>query len=220
MPVLADKNASGTQCGSNLGTSYPTDGGAVKTHATNVVSVFKDSPSVAMWEVLNEGEYAASTKPFYAAVVAEIRRIDPYAVVGYGAKTCYYAVGTATWNQCKDTMGQPSNDFIDFHEYDAGTGVSHWTDDHQRIAADTGKPWIMGEFGFCCNGAPSGFTSFDAANGSGYVKAEWESYLNAGASSVLYWSAVLAPSTAADQLNPSKAAWAGIRTYTHQWQGN
>jgi len=220
LAVLADANASGTQCGSNLGATYPADGGAVKTHATNVVTAFKDSPAIAIWEVLNEGTMAASAKPFYAAVVAEVRRIDPYAVVGYGAGTCYQSVGTAAWNECKDTIGQPGNDFVDFHEYDAGTGVSPWTDENQKIAIDTGKPWLTGEFGFCCNGAPSGFTSLDAANGSDYVKAEWSSYLNAGASAVLYWSAVLAPTTAADQLSPSKAAWPGIGTYTHQWQGN
>lgn len=221
MVVLSDANSGGTQCGSNLDTTYPADGGAVKAQATNVVTAFKDSPSVAIWEIVNEGASSASAKPFYAAVSAEIRRLDPTSVIAYGVGTCYQPIGTTAWNECKDTNNQPGNDLVDFHEYDPGPGVSWWTDENAKIATDTGRPWLTGEFGFCCNGAPSGFTSFDAANGSDYVKAEWTSYLNAGASAVLYWSAALATTnTAPDQLSPSKAAWPGIGTYTHQWQGN
>lgn len=131
MAVLADANVSGTQCGSKLGSTYPTDGGAVKTHATAVVSEYKDSPTIAVWEILNEGTKSASAKPFYAAVSAEIKRLDPSSVVAYGVGTCYRSIGTTAWNECKDTNNQPGNDLVDFHEYDRG---------HGRVLVDRGEP--------------------------------------------------------------------------------
>jgi hypothetical protein len=219
MAVLADANRGGTQCGSNLGPTYASDGGAVKAHATEVVNAFKDSPAVAIWEVLNEGTKAASARPFYAAVSAEIRRLDPTSVVAYGAGTCYQSLGSAAWKECKDTNNQPDNDLVDFHEYDRGTGVSWWTDENQRIAADTGRPWIIGEFGFCCNGAPTGFTGFGNVASANYLKAEWTSYLTAGASAVLYWRAAAANSNAPDEIRPDRSSWTSISSYTHPWQG-
>lgn len=220
MAVLADANSGGKQCGSNLGSSYAADGGAVRAHATAVVTAFRDSPAIAIWEILNEGSKSASARPFYAAVSAEIKRIDPASVVAYGAGTCYQSIGSAAWNECKDTNNQPGNDLVDFHEYDRGTAVSWWTDENQRIAADTGRPWITGEFGYCCNGAPAGFTSFDSVASATDLKAEWTSYLNAGASAVLYWRAAMANSNAPDEVTTDRASWPSIGTFTHRWQGS
>ena len=212
MPVLADRNGNGSQCGSNAGTAYPADGGAVKTHAAAVVLRFKDAPSIAVWEIINEGPRVASALPWYQSIAAQIRAIDPRAVVAFGMGTCYSALNTAAWNACLTVAGDPANDLIDFHEYDAGPGVSNWTDEHQALASRSGKPWFTGEFGFCCNGAPAGLTS---SNMGDMIKREWTNYLNAGASGALYWGFRMNPAdSSADHVTFNKPAWLQMQNYT------
>ena len=212
MLTLSDANDNGTQCFSNKGAGYPADGGAVLAHAKNIVPKFKDSPAVAVWEVINEGTRDAAAKSFYQTIGTEIKRLDPNSLVASGAGTCY----KTDW-ACVAVDDWPANDLVSFHEYDWNSGaVSHWADETQNMARQLGKPWFTGETGFGYGGGPAGQTEATVAT---QLQQEWNSYLAAsGCAGMMYWDFKWAHNDVGT-VNMGDPAWTTASTFRHKYQG-
>ncbi|WP_412739490.1 cellulase family glycosylhydrolase [Krasilnikovia sp. MM14-A1259] len=139
---------------------------------TTVVSRYKDNPTVAMWEMINEpGSFSSSAytdamvKGFFDATAAKIKSIDPNHLVGTGALS-EDMKGTGNY---ATVHASPNIDVASLHEYEYD-----WNNSNAIVTghlatvlaqmAPLGKPVIIGETGIQAGaGCRTSVTARDAA---------------------------------------------------------
>lgn len=164
---------------------------------TKIVSLFKDSPAVGFWEIMNEPGSSVddltptAIKRFYDAAAAHIKQADPSHLVSTGALGAWqtFQHDAAGYEQ---VHSGPDIDLISVHEYDypytdGETLGSPWFDAASQAARALGKPVYVGETGISL---ASGCMS--AADRADALRRKFDEYLHSGAAGVLYW-AVLGP---------------------------
>jgi hypothetical protein len=159
------------------------DPAPIIAHIDQVVSKFKDSPAIAVWEVCNECNLSPSrTKNWNKAATDEIRKIDPDTLITIGGSTCYTDVIPLT--DCISANDLPNNDLISFHEYDKEV-PSNWTSEQIKVAQALNKPVFVGETGFTARN--SGNCGNQTCNAANMVK-ELDAYLAMPeVAGVLWW---------------------------------
>jgi mannan endo-1,4-beta-mannosidase len=154
-----------------------------------VVTRFKDSPAVGMWELINEPGDAtpAAIKSFFNETSTVIKGIDPNHLISSGSWAPWAYGGEAGFRDLHDV---PNIDVGSLHEYDydynnGNTIVSPHFGPSIRAMNALNKPLIIGETGI--NAADSGcrtnrITRRDA------MRQKFQQYLAGGAAAVFVWN--------------------------------
>jgi mannan endo-1,4-beta-mannosidase len=184
----------------------------------DVVNRYKNSPALGMWEPISEaeastcdGDYypgtcwghtscpdeavaAAALRHFFDVVGGEIHSLDPNHLVEnglLGGGQCGTESGDYEY-----VSASPGVDVLSYHDYYAGTpmGGDQWNGIGVRIAqaAALSKPIIAGETGLDAGTAPGCMT---LAARSSEIQAKIQTQMKAGASGVLIWDWLPAPSS-------------------------
>jgi mannan endo-1,4-beta-mannosidase len=171
--------------------------GAFSSWITRLVTEFKDSPAVAIWEIMNEpgagveNMSPAVIKQFYDATAAHIKQIDPVHLVSTGALAPWQAFQHGVAGYAAAHSG-PNIDLISLHEYDyphsnGRTVVSQHFQPALAAAESLDMPVYVGETGVSmAHGCMTAEQRADA------LRHKFAKYLDAGAVGVLYW-VVLGP---------------------------
>lgn len=174
-------------------------------------------PTIAMYECANEAsEGNGNIGNWYEAVAARIKSIDAQVLVGTGGGN-----NSNNAQAIANFSAGPHVDLISYHDYYSPAGsLGPRAGIFNSAASIAGKPWYIGERGFCCGGGNTGSL---ATNGQ-RLTAEYGLYL-AGAGSVsncagyLYWDFKLVQpeNTTA---NFGNALWDAARSYDNSaWNG-
>jgi hypothetical protein len=158
-----------------------------------VVTRFKDSPAIGMWEILNEPGHnstvdAATMKAFLDDVAGHIRAIDAHHLIESGAMA-EYAPGFADFGAAHSG---PNVDVGSLHEYDYPIVVSHHLAPTLGPLDTLGKPLIIGEVGV--NSGADGCTP-NFADRAAALKQKFDQYFLAGVAGVLVWNYTPNPGT-------------------------
>src|SRR4051812_47381373 len=123
-----------------------------EAHIRNVVTRYKDEPTVAFWELINEsfGDGAA-VRAFNDQAGALVRSIDGNHLIESGSMPSYAFGGDAGW---KTANGSSAVDITSIHEYDGNTIESPWLLNALPLTRELAKPVVVGEFGV--KASPSG----------------------------------------------------------------
>lgn len=159
-----------------------------------VVPMYKDSPAIGMWEIINEPGNLGSTdgdvppkvmKDFFDTVAARIKLHDPRHLVETGTMDAKQA-GMSDW------VALNSGDNIDvmsIHEYadefESGAIASHHVEDVLADVRRVNKPFIIGEVGV--RGADEGCVR-SRAERVDIVRKKFDVYFGLGASGVNLWN--------------------------------
>ena len=181
----------------------------------------KDSPAIAMWEIINEPGHqstvdATTMKRFLDAAAAEIKAIDPHHLVESGT-LAEYTPGTADYAY---VHSGPDIDVASLHEYDydpAHPLSRHLPKTLSRMYT-INKPMIIGEVGIVAG--PGCGVSLEERNRALMEKAD--GYFLSGVAGVMLWNYTPTPADdcslsirgtypATGQPDPLVAA---VRTYT------
>ena len=115
-----------------------------------IVTHFKDEPTIAMWQILNEGKWYQAPgilRQFFLDVSSLIRSIDAHHLISSGgAIQCWQGAQGAT--DFQSFYDGPNIDVLDAHDYSSETQA--WPDCIQAawLAAQAlGKPFMIGESG-------------------------------------------------------------------------
>jgi mannan endo-1,4-beta-mannosidase len=177
-----------------------------------VTTAFKDSPAVAIWEIMNEpgtrlpdgnavdGLTEDVMKSFFDTTAARIKQNDPHHLVSTGSVAPWadFEAGVAGYTA---VHSGPDIDLVSLHEYDypyqnSGKIVSDWFAVAQEAARDLNKPIYVGEAGISlAAGCMSASQRADA------LRQKFDAYLSAGASGVNYWVVLGAPNNPGDVCN-------------------
>jgi len=187
--------------------------GAYWTHLDEAVNAYKDNPTVAIWEIANEGN-GGNNVNFYLDTAARIKSIDPNVLVNTGSMPAYAFSSQAVY---ESAHSGPNIDFVSVHEYDAATGESGWaTGAGRTVAGHLNKPIIVGEDGFCCGG---GTTGSDAGNATKLTQ-EYTAYLNDPyMAAMLYWNFDFVNKSQPDDIYFGTQMWNTARTITNPFPG-
>ena len=187
------------------------------SYLQDVVNRYKSLPAVGMWEPISEAEAstcdgnfepntcwghnncldeataASALRQFFDVVGAEIHTLDPEHLVEnglLGGGQC----GTASADY-QYVSASPGADVLSYHDYFAGTpmGGDQWNGVAARIAQahNLNKPIISGETGIDAGTSAGCTTLTDRAN---QIQAKIGAQLQAGASGILVWDWLPAPS--------------------------
>lgn len=152
---------------------------------------FRDSPAVAIWELIGEGGLDAlstdEVKQFYDESAARIKEIDPFHLVSTGALAPWQSFQFGEGGYAYVHSG-PNIDLVGVHEYDYAwsngqTIVSPHFDTARDAAQALGKPVYVGETGV---GLQSGCMTADER--AEVLRKKFDAYLASGAVGVLYWA--------------------------------
>ncbi len=155
----------------------------------SVVSLFKDSPAVGMWEIINEPGDSDNTtlKAFFNDVSTLIKQIDPNHLVSSGSWAPWAYGGEAGFKFIHDV---PNIDVGSLHEYDydynnSNTIVSpHFTPALNAMNA-LNKPLIIGETGIL---AADTNCRTNRTQRRDAMRKKFEQYLAGGAAGVFIWN--------------------------------
>ena len=157
-------------------------------HVKRIVEMFKDSPAVGMWEILNEPGDAAwqVIKEFYDIVAAEIKKIDHDHLVSTGSWSPWAYGGEEPF---RELHSGPHIDVGCIHEYDYDYNQSNMIESPHFQAAmnamrDLDKVLIVEE---------TGIESGDRCRTDRNTRAEamrqkMDVYFRKGAAAVLVWN--------------------------------
>ena len=160
-----------------------------------VVSRYKSSTAVMMWDLINEpsGSDVTALRSFVDAAGALVHSLDPNHLVTVGTNLPSTYGGVAGYNTI---FSSPQIDVVSLHEYDQVPSVSQHLADVLATVKATGKPVIIGEYGVVAS--PTGDSSVVTENGGKclsysarvtMVKAKLADYLRrVGVAGALYWS--------------------------------
>ncbi len=186
----------------------------IAAHVRAVVTRHAGNPTVAMFEPANEANEGSGNPnigPWYQAMAALIKSHDPAVLVGTGGgNNSSDPARIAAFSAGKDI------DLISYHDYYAPAGnPGPRTGVFNEAARRAGKPWYMGERGFCCGNPATGGggdTRNDAENGRRLVK-EYDAYLKEDLCAMyLYWDFKLVqPETSTAR--PGSALWKAACDY-------
>ncbi|RKG74590.1 hypothetical protein D7W79_22485 [Corallococcus exercitus] len=154
-----------------------------------VVTQFKNSAAVGMWELLNEPGDAdnATIKAFFNDVSTTIKGIDPNHLVSSGAWAPWAYGGEAGF---KDIHNVPNVDVGSLHEYDydyndGNTIVSPHFAPALRAMDGLNKPLIIGETGII-SGVSGCRTSRTGRRDA--MRQKFQQYISGRAAAVLVWN--------------------------------
>lgn len=165
-----------------------------------VVSRFRNSTAIAMWEIANEpgwgcpgdcGVTKDEMKSFFDTAAARIKRNDPNHLVESGAMGKDIAAMWASADYAYVQSG-PDVDVTSMHEYEyewnGNTGAGTAFPYEKRASDSINKPIIIGETGAPLS-LPTNATCRDSSvTEQDLMKSKFDSYLAGGASGVLIWS--------------------------------
>jgi len=189
--VLAD---GGGQCSEpRYDSSWYREGfrGAYLGWIAQLASMFRGSPAVAIWELMNEPGADAedltptAIKTFYDEAAARVKQADPTHLVSTGALAPFQSFQSGV-DGYRDAHSGPDIDLVSVHEYDyAYSGgqsvVSQQFDIARDAAAQLGKPVYVGEAGVSLSSG-----CMTAEQRADVLRQKFDAYLGAGSSGVLY----------------------------------
>lgn len=154
-----------------------------------VVSTFKDSSAIGMWELMNEpgnGTDVQTLRALFDDAAGVIKAIDPVHLVESGTLAEYVAGST----DYATLHGGPNVDVGSLHEYDYDYQNSHTiVSPHLAATLDAmnsiNKPLIVGESGI--NGSSGGNCTSLSVRADAF-KQKFDGYLGAGAVGVTVWN--------------------------------
>ncbi|MCP3137945.1 Ig-like domain-containing protein [Pyxidicoccus xibeiensis] len=154
-----------------------------------VVTRFRDSASVGMWEIINEPGDAntATIKTFFSDISTTIKGIDPNHLISSGSWAPWAYDGEAGFRSLHDL---PNIDVGSLHEYDydynnGNTIVSPHFGPSIRAMNALNKPLIIGETGI--NAAPSNCRTNPTTRRDA-MRQKFQQYLAGGAAAVFVWN--------------------------------
>jgi len=154
-----------------------------------VVSRFKDSPAIGMWEIINEPGHTSTVddqtmKAFFDDVAAVIKGIDPKHLIGTGSMA-EYTNGTREFAW---VHSGPNIDVGSLHEYDhdpADQVVSRHLAPTLTPMYQLDKPLIVGETGILAG--PAGCQATVAQRAEA-LRREFDADFLSGVAGVLVWT--------------------------------
>lgn len=157
-------------------------------HVINMVSKYKDSPAIAMWEIINEPGEAdwATIRDFLHEVAATIKKYDPNHLVESGTFAGWAYEGVANYKAMHDS---PHIDVGNLHEYDydyqnSNTIESPHFEPCLKAMYELDKVLIVGETGI--NSGDNCRTSRQRRVEA--MREKFDIYLGMGAGAVFVWN--------------------------------
>lgn len=158
------------------------------THVRNLTTTYKNSPTIGMWEILNEPGDAdwKTIKLFLDEVAAEIKKNDPNHLVSSGSWAPWAYDGVKNFQAMHES---PNIDVGSLHEYDYDYNQSDVIESPHFAGAleamnNLNKVFIVGETGI--ESGPSCRTSLSARAKA--MEEKFNIYLEKGAQAVLVWN--------------------------------
>ena len=157
-------------------------------HVIEMTSRYKNSPAIAMWEIINEpGEADWKTiRDFLHEIAAVIKKHDPYHLVESGTFAGWAYEG---YEHYRDMHDSPNIDVGNLHEYDYDYQQSNIIESPHfdpclKAMSDLNKPLIIGE---------TGIESGDSCRTSRTqrvmaMRKKFDLYIRKGAGAVLVWN--------------------------------
>lgn len=171
------------------------------TWVREVVPAYRDDPTIAMWELINEPvtDETSTLRAFFDEAGGVVHQLDPNHLVSSGTLQPDTLGGV---NAFTDLSASPGIDVVSLHEYDDIPDVSQHLRPALDAAEDVDKPLMVGEWGLYAG--PGGTTDDDKTcftdlqQRADVARAKLTAYMEvpevAGA---LYWS-YMAPGAARD----------------------
>lgn len=164
-----------------------------------VVSRFRNSPAIGMWEIMNEPGHKSTVddttmKAFFDETAATIKEIDPYHLVSTGSMS-EYTPGT---NDFGYVHSGPNIDVGSLHEYDEDHNdqiISRHLPRTLTPLYQIDKPLIVGETGILAGtrGCP-----VSLEQRATMLQKEFDGYFLAGVAGVLVWNYTPTPRSSDD----------------------
>ena len=166
--------------------------GAYLDWVRTIVPRYRDSPTIAMWELVNEPKTRdlAALRAFFDDAGGLVHELDPNHLLSSGTALPDGLGGRDGFEQL---MSSRAIDVVSFHEYDAVGDVSPHLADVLDVAQKVDKPVLVGEWGLYAspsgNGRESQGQCFDLADRASTGQAKLTAYLAVPeVAGVLYWS--------------------------------
>lgn len=123
-----------------------------------VVPRYRDDPTIAMWELINEphGSDTAILRAFFDEAGTLVHELDPNHLVGSGTLQPDTYGGVAEF---EELSASPGVDVLSLHEYDDVADASHHLEPAVEVALAVDKPLLVGEWGL--NAGPPGASDED-----------------------------------------------------------
>jgi hypothetical protein len=176
------------------------------TWVNTIVPLFKNNPTIMMWEVSNEPGVAGQ-KPTHTVMQAYfkgtsdlIRSLDPNHLITIGANAPGDFGGSSNYISLWGTANIDAISFHDYaYEYEGGTAVSNNYNVAKQASTTHNKPFFGGEAG-----QPSGASgcAVSLTARAAYMKTKADAYFAGGIGGLTYW-----------QYAPSKASWVANCAY-------
>ena len=169
--------SSGYQSGNGYALNFVDYTRAIVTH-------FKNEPTIAMWQIINEGklyENPSVLKQFFVTIAGVIRSIDSQHLISSGgAIQCWQGQqGAVDFQSYADSANL---DVLDAHDY--GSETSAWPDcmdSALQASANLKKPLMIGESGISTD-------SFSASDRAKYFSSKIQTAAQKGVDAYLIWS--------------------------------
>jgi mannan endo-1,4-beta-mannosidase len=123
------------------------------------VAPYRDEPTVMAWELMNEprgpGLHPGQLADWVRFAARAVKAAAPHQLVGVGDEGEEWSAG---FLECEDLDLASCHFYPHKYGYARGTeaeaGVA-WIEEHARVAAASGKPLVVGEFGIANGALPS-----------------------------------------------------------------
>ncbi len=202
-----DGAISGNQKGKMLAFYQTGWQGKYLSWVNTIVPMFKNNPSIMMWEVANEpgnvGDRPteAVMQAYFEGTSDAIRAIDTNHLIGVGTN---YPGAVGTYNEFVKALNIPNIDAISVHDYsydyEHGAIVSSNFTTAKLVSQQINKPFYVGETGVksgpTCTDVPT--ISLTYADRVTFLKAKTDAYIKGGAGGVGFW-----------EYEPTQASWLG-----------
>jgi mannan endo-1,4-beta-mannosidase len=166
--------------------------GAFLDWVRTIVPRYRDSPTIAMWELANEPKSrdVAALRAFFDDAGGLVHELDPNHLLSSGTALPDGLGGRDGFLQL---MSSPAIDVVSMHEYDAVSDVSPHLDDVLDVAEKVDKPVLVGEWGLYASSSgtqgDSGAKCFDVPGRASVGREKLTAYLAVPqVAGLLYWS--------------------------------
>jgi hypothetical protein len=192
-----------------------------RQYVTDIISRYSTNPTIAMWQLVNEGEAVNSDgscdesaalnalSGFSNDVGGLIHELDPHHLVSLGTLAGYSGTGAqwcgASFGDYKTLMASPGNDVCDFHDYGhpgapMGNPVAPNLSTAIQMCTADDRPIMVGETGIIADSPVGLIPRADS------FRAKLAAQFQAGVVGVLMWDWAVKPEYA----TPDTAADYGI----------
>ncbi|MDF2461248.1 MAG: hypothetical protein K0S68_651 [Candidatus Saccharibacteria bacterium] len=170
------------------------------TWVRTIVPIFKDNPTVMMWETINEpGQRGAipdlaTWQAYFQGTSDAIRALDPNHIISVGANAPGNFGGVSNYNTLMATTNINAVSFHDYaYQYEGGKVVSNNFNVAKAAGVAANKPYYGGEAGQLAGASGCAVTP---ASRAAYMKAKADAYFAGGIGGLNYW-----------EYAPSRASW-------------